>query len=92
MSIIRIRKSFLKFPKGITVSCPSEMRTSADIWEDKIRNLFNRRKINKVEKSEYNAKDKGQLKCWKDKNKVKNHHWKLTNTVDISEKMSVLTR
>lgn len=67
------------------------MRTSADIWEDKIRNLFNRRKKKKFEKSEYNAKDKGQLKCWKDKNKVKSHHWKLTNTVDISENVSLDT-
>lgn len=83
-AVVRNGKILLKFPSGITVSCPSKIKISTHIWEENIRNLFTKRNVNRAKKSQSNAKEKGQLKCWKDKNNDKNHHWKLTNTVDIS--------
>lgn len=65
-AVVRNGKILLKFPSGITVSCPSKIRISTHIWEEKIRNLFTKRNVNRAKKSlRVMRKKKGNLNVGK---------------------------
>lgn len=65
-AVARNGKILLKFPSGITVSCPSKIRISTHIWEENIRNLFTKRNVNRAKKSlRVMRKKKGNLNVGK---------------------------
>lgn len=65
-AVVRNGKNLLKFPSGITVSCPSKIRISTHIWEENIRNLITKRNVNRAKKSlRVMRKKKGNLNVGK---------------------------